>query len=556
MHAIFSFVFGTFVRIVNETAALAAVLTGLSHGHSDAGHQTIAAIVVSGIAAGLLGCGWALVERSRSLMAQVRMNAELARAQAEIRFRESVISASPEAVVILGTDKPAPLSYRGGSALLQACLTGPDATMLAARLDALMAEGTGFVTTVRTSIHSAVTVEGTVVGSKAAVFLRIEERKADPGTDLETLLDILPMPIWIRDKSLALTWANRAFLAVSSAPTLGEAIRSNAVLLRSERDLARAATESGDIIDTRRYAIVEGQRRAFSIDVLRLPDAHIAGVAIDVTARAQADAQIKLNADAYADIYDNMESAVAVFDRNRQLVYHNVQFAQLWKLGDDWLDSHADLDGILDRLRETRRLPEQRDFAAWKQDHFALFETSDGRMDDTWHLPGGTSISVKARPYALGGVYYVFRDISEHIRLKASFALLAQIQRATLDAVEDGMAIFGPDGRLKMHNNAFARLWQLPEETLTEEPHLARLSDLCATRTGRDGVWNLIAAGVHSSDPARFSQWSQVKRADGKTLSLSLVRLPLGATLVTFVDEIDVALFSDEFVREEQSAVA
>jgi PAS domain-containing protein len=556
MHAIFAFVFGLFVDVVNGTSALASVLTGLSHGRSDAGHQTFAAIVISGVIAGLIGCGWALLERMRAGRIQLRMNAELARAQSEIRFRESVISACPEAVVILGTDRPQPTSYRGGSALLQACLTGPDASALAARLDTLMAEGTAFHTTVRTAIHSAVTIEGAVVGSKAAVFLRIEETKADPGTDLATLLDILPMPVWIRDRNLALTWANRAFLTVAGAPTAGEAVKSNAVLLRSERDLARAASESGDIIDTRRYAVVDGRRRAFSIDVLRLPDHHVAGVAVDVTERTQADAQIKLNADAYADITDNMDTAVAVFDANRKLVFHNARFAEMWRLGEDWLDAHAGLDEILDRLRETRRLPEQRDFAAWKQDHLELFNAADGRLDDTWHLPGGTSIAVKARPYALGGMYYLFTDVSEPIRLRASFAMLAQIQRATLDAVEDGMAIFGPDGRLKMHNTAFAALWQLPEPDLSGEPHLARLSDLCAERTGRDGVWNLIAAGVHSTDPARFSEWSKVKRADGRMLSLALTRLPLGATLVTFVDQTDMSRFREALKPDDASAAA
>jgi PAS domain-containing protein len=219
----------------------------------------------------------------------------------------------------------------------------------------------------------------------------------------------------------------------------------------------------------------------------------------------------------------------------------------MWGLSGDWLETHPALDDILDRLREIRRLPEQRDYSAWKKDHLRVFDAGHQHIEETWHAPNGTSVDMKTYPYLLGGVVYLFNDISERLRSEAAYNMLAQIQRATINTVEEGIAVFGLDGRLKLHNDAFARLWRLENEELDGEPHLTRVADLCVARTGPDGIWNMISTGVNANEPTRFGEWGNVSRADGRVLSLALSRLPLGATLVTFADVTDALRFDAEF---------
>jgi PAS domain-containing protein len=201
-----------------------------------------------------------------------------------------------------------------------------------------------------------------------------------------------------------------------------------------------------------------------------------------------------------------------------------------------------------------RRLPEQRNFAAWKQEHLQQFEATDSNVKETWHLPMGISVDVRSMPYQLGGIVYLFRDISDALRKEETHQLLVHSQRAILETVADATALFGPDGRLKIHNDAFAKLWQLEETELTGEPHLSKVADLCASRTGRDGIWSMIAAGVNAPNPERFGEWGQILRADGRSLTLSLVRLPDGATLVSFTDMTDVQRFQN--VLAESSVIA
>ncbi|HEY0300081.1 MAG TPA: PAS domain-containing protein [Rhizomicrobium sp.] len=544
MHDIVSFVFAAFYDFSVWTSDIATWFAAFAGHQPRQGEFAMAAAVSASLLVCVLGCAWALIERARGGRARYVASQALARAQSEIRFREAVIQSSPEAIVVMGADLPAPLSYRGGTALLQSCLGGPDSVALAEKMKGLLEGGAPFALSARTRVNTVVAVHGCVVGSRAAIFLRIEESSSELDRDLRAILEAMPVPIWIRDRALTLTWANRAFLAATGAGTLEKAMRSEVRLVRAERDLVSTALEGKDVLGERRYTVVEGRRRAMSVDMLRLPSAQVAGVAVDVTESALAEGQLKLSTDAYVDIMDRAVTGTAVFGADRRLVFASKPFARLSGLPQSFCDGHPTLEDVFDRLRELRRLPEQRDYQAWKKEHLRLFEGDNGRIDETWHIPGGKSLRVKAYPYLLGGVYYVFEDISETIRLKASLQVLAGTQRAALDTVAEAIAVFGPDGRLKMHNTAFADLWRLEESELADEPHLSRIAALSTARIGVDGIWSMVSSGITSGEPARYGNWGRVTRADGRVLSLSLTQLPLGAMLAGFEDITDIERFT------------
>jgi PAS domain-containing protein len=364
--------------------------------------------------------------------------------------------------------------------------------------------------------------------------------------DYQAALDALPLPVWIRGRDLALRWGNRAFLAATGADRLEDAFSPDAAIERSEPDLASAVRDGADIADARRFAQVAGRRRALSLNLFNLPDAAIAGVAIDVSETAQVEALLRSDGDAYLEMLDRMPMALAVFDKHQHLTRHNRAYAQMWGLAVDWLASGPAKSDILDQLRETHALPEHRDFAAWKRGHLQLFEDGAVPTEEFRHLADGRSIRVVAQPRRLGGVFFLYEDVSARLRLEASFTLLAQVQRATLDTVLSGIAIFGPDGRLVLHNRAFAKLWLLREEELSSLPHLNALARLAQSRTGADSIWSIVVAGITSDEPERSPQWGKAMRADGRIISVAMSRLPDGATVVTFSDLTDVERFQSE----------
>ena len=556
MHTAFELVMGAYLQVLALAAHIAAGLAQVSGRQTSHGDYVAASVVVSSLLIAFLCAVWAVGERLRGAARRDALRGTLARSQADVRFREAMINACPEAIAVIGGDLGEPLSYRGGGALLKACLDGPDAATLAARLEALIATGTGFTLNLRTASFPLVMVRGCPVGARAAVFFRVDRDGAEPEADFCAAMDSLPMPVWIRNKHLVLTWANRAYLAATGISTLREALLADGSLDHSERDLARAANEGAEVVRERRYVVIGSQRRALEIDMRRLPDRSIAGFAADVTDLAKAEARLQLNADAFGSVLNTFDTAVAIFGADRRLSSYNTAYARMWRLPEQWLDSHPSLNDILDRLREMRRLPEQRDFAAFKREHMKQFEVSGQHVDETWHSQGGASVDVRSFPYLLGGAIYLFRDISERLRQEASYQLLVRSQRAALNTITEAIAIFGPDGRLKLHNDAFARLWQLSEDDLAREPHLTRVADICAARTGRDGIWSMVSAGVNSSEPARYGEWGDLRRADGRSLSLTLTRLPEGATLVSFSDVTDLQRFQRMMREEKKSSVA
>jgi PAS domain-containing protein len=242
-------------------------------------------------------------------------------------------------------------------------------------------------------------------------------------------------------------------------------------------------------------------------------------------------------------VIDQLPLAIAVFDKSRRLTRYNRAYARLWGLPVGWLTTNPSLGDLLNLLRERRLVPEQRNFAEWRKNQIVA-EPADGEaIEETWHLPLGKSIRLVTRPHRDGGIYVQCEDISEKLKLESSLNLLTQVQKATLDTLDEGVAIFGTDGRVVLHNALFAQMWRLTETDLTGQPHLGEIAKLCASRIGQDGMWGIVAAGVSAAAPERFGEWGKARRADGRMISLALSRLPNGATMASFADLTDLEKF-------------
>ena len=497
------------------------------------------AIVGAAGALALAGGLWALAEYQGSEKLRRVLRATGARARALLALRDQLLGASREAVIAWGADLDEPLSFGGGIALLDACLTGPDATQISTALDTLAEHGTPFAMVARAKDGNGITVRGRAAGSYAALFLEGESQAAKSDIDYRAVLDALPNPVWVRGADLSMRFANRAFLAATGTTSLEAALEANIALDRSERDLASTARTQGETVEAKRYAVAGGQRRAMAFTLSPIEGGAVAGSAEDVTPLAEAEARLQQHIDAHADTLDKLATAVAVFGPDRRLNFYNRAYVRLWKLAETWLDTHPTEGEILDRLRELRRLPEQSDFRAWKNQHLKAFERVDNHPEELWHLPGGKTLRVVAQPHPFGGLIFLYEDVSDQLRLESSYNTLIKVQRATLDSLQEGVAVFGPDGRLKLYNSAFARIWKLEPAELAGEPHLSRIVEACRQRFADGQAWEIVTKGVTAAAPERRREWDEVRRGDGAILSVTLSPLPDGATLASFADVTD-----------------
>ena len=495
------------------------------------------AIVLAAGALALAGGLWAFSEHLSARMAKRTLRGATAKARALLAARDAWLSAGRESLLVWSPGSAEPLSFGNGAQWMEACLTGPDAPRLSAAMDGLTAEGAPFALSCHTADGQSVAVRGRPAGGHLAVYFDAEARGVAQAPDFRGALNAMPIPAWIRGHNLALTFVNRAFLAATGT-TEEEALAANIAFDRSERDLAATARADTEPVEAKRFAVHEGQRRALAFTLSPLSDGCVAGAAVDVTGVAEAEARLQQHIAAHRDILDRLQTAVAIFGPDQRLSFYNRAFVQLTGLPEPWLETYPAHGEMLDRLRDLRRLPEQPDFRAWKQLRLKQFENREEHSED-WHLPGGQTLRVVTQPHPVGGLIFLFEDVSDQLRLESSYNTLIKVQKATLDNLREGVAVFGPDGRLKLHNAAFARIWRLESSELAGEPHLKRIAQTCAARFSGGRAWEIVTASVTSAQSQRSHEGSEVERSDGSIIALSIAPLPDGATLASFADVTD-----------------
>jgi signal transduction histidine kinase len=482
---------------------------------------------------------WAVLATHATVRLRRSIGASNARARAALAARDAILEAGREKVLVWGRDTEAAYSFGGAEELLDACLAGPDALLLSQALDDLASAGTPFALSAKSRDGNAVHVRGRPVGGFAALWMEKEVTPATAATDLRAVLDTLPLPLWLRDRSLALTWVNSAYVDAVAGTDAASVVSEQTLLEKSERDLAATARSEGHAVHAKRYAVLNGRRRALALTGTPLDDGAILGTAIDVTDLSDAEAKLQQHLDAHADTLDKLTTAVAVFGSDQRLSFRNRAFVQLWDLPEEWLDTGPTDGEILDRLREMRRLPEQRDYQAWRRERLAAYDKPDTFLpEEPWHLPSGKTLRVVAQPHPFGGLTYLYEDITEAIALESSYNTLIGVQSATLDTLGEGVAVFGMDGRLKLHNAAFARLWNFEGTELSGEPHVQEIAHACIRRFGEDAAWPKLIASIASGSD-RHRDAGQMERSDRTIIAVSLAPLPDGATLATFGDVTD-----------------
>jgi signal transduction histidine kinase len=510
------------------------------------GFDTGRLVVLSALAAGAVALAiaaalWALAEqRSASRLRRV-LKTIGARTKSQLGERDALLAAGREALVIWGPggDKggAASLSYNGGEEMLNSILRGPDGAVITKALADLAERGVSFKFLVSDASGKKFTARGRAVGSLAAIWLA--EPQAEKATaDFRAILDALPIPVWLRDKGLALAWANHAFLSNTGAPSIEAARANQSALDKSERDLAASARSQNVVLEAKRFAVIGGQRRAITFTEIPLGDAGIIGTAVDMTDVAAAEAKLQQHVDAHVDTLDKLATAVAIFSKEQKLTFFNRAFIRLWGLPEEWLERHPSDGEIMDRLRDARKLPEQRDYQGWKKGRLALYQASGRTVEEFWHIPGGKTLRVVSQPHPFGGLTFLYEDVSERLNLESNYNTLVKVQSATLDTLNEGVAVFGPDGRLKLSNAAFARIWDLKPEELQGEPHARVFAGLSAARFGDSAIWDRLIQAI-VSDGSGSRSLGEVERSDRAILSLNLSPLPDGATLVTFSNVTD-----------------
>ncbi len=543
------------------------------------GSELLAALALAGLAA-IGGLGYALI-RTRRLLGAARRQAELGDGAVLIAEAGRIADASEPAARLLG----APLVGRSAREVLEAFLDCcRDAAMAAltrleargerfelivgdrgGRYYALLGEPRGGL--VRLVLREAALLDAELerVAADLAERERTAARREAEVEAVSGLLAAAPVALWARAADGSVSWSRgRIATAEGAVEAASAAALAAARPERAEGGTARFRLElgPGESVpegDASRGDAFRGEQRADGQGGDEPGDGHDAagprialeaievpapgggryGLALEGSAALDAERTLARFLRTMTETFAHLNVGLAIFDQTQRLALFNPALVDMWQADPAWLARRPTLREILDGLRANRRIPESADFHAWRRRLTGLFDDTEAAdYDELWHLADGSDIRVLAKPHPHGSLAFVFEDVTERLRLAKQFHHSIDLRRATLDRLEEGLAVFGPDGLLQFVNAAFHDIWGSDEESVRPLMHVREMIPLIGGQTVETEVWQRLVVFITGAD-SRQPWGARLTLGTGRILNARFAGLPDGSTMAVFGDVTD-----------------
>lgn len=399
---------------------------------------------------------------------------------------------------------------------------------------------------------------------------RLEETEYDVFR-FRSALDAMPLLSWIRDSAGDLIWCNKSYadaLGVNKSEIIGRQLELPLTASKRKsgerkdasktdhpvRGLALAALKQDSKQQESLHSIIGGKRLLLSVQESPLSGGSgTLGLAQDITREEELETEQKRYLSANKELLQQLQTAIGIFDADTAIEFYNDAFSHLWGLEASWLDKHPRLSEIMDKLRETRQLPEQADFRSYKQEWLDMFTSLVGPHEQMLYLPNGDVLRMLVIPHPMGGLMMTFEDVTSRLELESSYNTLIAVQKETLDNLSESVIVFGGDGRIKLWNPAFRKLWDLNNEDLDGEPHVTKLVDKLSGFFTQE-EWPEVKDEFKSLALDRSERAGRFERDDDTLLEYATVPLPDGGMLITFFDVTDKVRV-ERALREKNQAL-
>jgi signal transduction histidine kinase len=366
---------------------------------------------------------------------------------------------------------------------------------------------------------------------------------------LRRMLDLLPLPVWWRDSELRLEGCNAHYTAaLSDDPKSG-------VAGSREADLARRAQLAGTAMSESRPVIIDGERRLYEFTEIPLKTnsdkeqsgsmadeqvgAQVGGYALDVTALENVQSELADHIAAHADVLESLGAAIAIFGPDNRLQFFNNAYLDLWRIGPDRVADEPLLGEVLEVLRERRRLPEYIDFTEYKRDMTALFTSLIEPREELLHLPDERTLRMLVAPHPMGGLLFVYEDVTDRLALERSYNTLIAVQNESLNNLHEAIAVFGADGRLRLWNKATLAMWGLTDEESLVDMHIGDMLEHTRQFFDAPADWAALKQQLMLAITEPTQRQGRLERLDRSILDYQCAPLPDGGCLVGYIDVSD-----------------
>ncbi len=381
------------------------------------------------------------------------------------------------------------------------------------------------------------------------------------------VINSMPFPVWLRKANLNIQWCNNKYkeiLDTSSTTIVSEQLelpststkRGSFKDKKGTKHLAQKALGTSNIQRENRHLVVDGKRKL--VDIWEIPDLQtskdfILGLAYDITKVENIKLELKHHISNHQEVLEHLRTALAVFDSEARLEFYNTAYEQLWGFSGKWLNTKPKITEILEKRRSNRKLPEQSDFKKFRQKWLDMFESLLEPYEEMQYLPDGTALRMIAVPRPMGGVIITYEDVTSRLELETSYNTLLAVQKETLDNLNEGLAVFGEDGCLKLWNPKFSEIWSLPPEYLDKKPHITDVVEKLVKYFDEDSWENIKEIIVQNGLDRNFRK-DRIKCTNGDVLEYTVIPLPDGNILNGYFDVTEEA-HVEEALREKNAAL-
>lgn len=364
---------------------------------------------------------------------------------------------------------------------------------------------------------------------------------------LRFLVDKLPYPAWVRDKNLQIVYCNAAYadaLDLTTQDVLQNNLELGASVIAEEGKALAARALKTDVLQSEsHHVVVKGKRLFYEFSEIPVIGGQaVVGYAIDYTGMENAQTELERHISAHHDVLEYLGTAIAVYGNDKRLTFYNAAFAALWQLEEEYLSSEPTFGEVLEKLRETRRIPEQADFQSFKKSQSDMFHRLLEPKQELLHLPDERTLKLMIIPNPLGGLMFSYENVTDRFALERNYKTLHAVQQATLDNLFEGIAVFGSNGKLRLTNPAASKMWLIPLEDLTATPALSmgevleRIQPLFVKVVQQTVYWGKVKRRLLSVLQERKVRNGRLKRTDGSIIDYTVMPLPDGSTMLSFVD--------------------
>ena len=372
---------------------------------------------------------------------------------------------------------------------------------------------------------------------------------------LNNIINSLPFPVWMRSDNGRVSFCNTSYADIlDSTP---EGVISKGQTIWSTNNTPKNAeenTDSGTFVQASRdHLIINGSRHLVEFRESKCFSEYV-GYTHDLTDIELAQNELKRHTESHNEVLEAISVGITVYGPDKKLKFFNHAYSRLFEMDENWMHTEPSLGEVLEDLRHRQMLPEIADFPGYKQKVNKLFTSLLNPFHHLEHLPDGRTIRMVTAPHPMGGIFYVFEDVTDKLELERQYNTMIAVQQATLSNLYEGVAVFGADNRLKLFNPAFQRMWKLEEGVLEEGKHISEVVDHVKDFFNYKNDWDHYQEKIINYVTDRAPKRRTLQRQDGSALELSYVPLPDGAHMMSYIDITD-GIKAERALRERNEAL-